>query len=589
MTFAVLAMVACSNDEILPDNGGDDGGGNVTTGEAWLALSVTTTKTRALHTTDYEVGTAEESNISNVTAVFFDGYGIDAKVVDVVELPGNSIGIPGQSSGGTGAQKGKAFKVSNDAVSVLIIANKPTNVTISNGQTYENVALTAKTLSDAIGATVAKSNEFMMTNAKGGDGNASPVGTATGLEPSESNGTELVATLKDHMKTKPEDAEAKPLSINLDRVVAKVRVYEGPYPATPTSKVSSTDFTITKFEWVLNVANKKYFPVSKRIKPYFYASNVWSDKYGFGTYRIDPNYDHTSIPYDMNLDDAIQTNNQIYKENYEYYPYSGSPTWLAATNATNSDQGQGAGNVKTPASYCLENTQRENDNNLAYTTHVLLQVAMYPNEFGQPGTIPNIVNNADPGDWFIYRGGYYNYEHFLPWIEAELAAKYGSGNPAAQAAVATPMADALNLLITEFGGTPITIDASIDPYGASDITTKVDAIIGAFRTREADLTPVSGEILDAADKVVITYYKAGANYYQIPIKHADDAAELNKLGEFGVVRNSVYDVYVSKISNPGYPEIPKPDPGKKDETDEQWLSVQININPWTWYYQEEEL
>ena len=63
----------------------------------------------------------------------------------------------------------------------------------------------------------------------------------------------------------------------------------------------------------------------------------------------------------------------------------------------------------------------------------------------------------------------------------------------------------------------------------------------------------------------------------------------NKLGEFGVVRNSVYDITINSIKNPGYPTIPPPDTDKKDEEEEAFLSIEININPWPWYMQRVDL
>ena len=49
------------------------------------------------------------------------------------------------------------------------------------------------------------------------------------------------------------------------------------------------------------------------------------------------------------------------------------------------------------------------------------------------------------------------------------------------------------------------------------------------------------------------------------------------------------DVHISKVNNPGYPNVPKPDPGTKDEDEDKYLSIRINVNPWTWYTQTEEL
>lgn len=53
------------------------------------------------------------------------------------------------------------------------------------------------------------------------------------------------------------------------------------------------------------------------------------------------------------------------------------------------------------------------------------------------------------------------------------------------------------------------------------------------------------------------YYADGISYYKIMIKHDDTDKALNELGEFGVVRNSVYDINVNKFNNP-ISEIPTP-------------------------------
>lgn len=85
----------------------------------------------------------------------------------------------------------------------------------------------------------------MMTNAKGG------------LEPSVS-GTGAPQNLT--LYPTAADAESNTLTLFVDRVAAKVRVQ-----ASKTSDVA----TIGDVYWVLNVKNKKYFPVSKRTKTFF--------------------------------------------------------------------------------------------------------------------------------------------------------------------------------------------------------------------------------------------------------------------------------------------------------------------------------
>ena len=58
-------------------------------------------------------------------------------------------------------------------------------------------------------------------------------------------------------------------------------------------------------------------------------------------------------------------------------------------------------------------------------------------------------------------------------------------------------------------------------------------------------------------------------------------------GSYAVSYTHLYDINVNKFNNPGYPEIPTPgtDP---DEEDGSFLAIPINVNPWTWYTQEEE-
>ena len=73
------------------------------------------------------------------------------------------------------------------------------------------------------------------------------------------------------------------------------------------------------------------------------------------------------------------------------------------------------------------------------------------------------------------------------------------------------------------------------------------------------------------------------------IKHDDTDQVYNEFGEFGVVRNSVYDVHISKVNRIRVIRMfPKPDPGTKDEDEDKYLSIRINVNPWTWYTQTEE-
>lgn len=98
-------------------------------------------------------------------------------------------------------------------------------------------------------ASLSTPSYFMMTNAKGD------------LEPSQANGDETDLTLYNSASK----AESQPLSIHIDRAVAKVRVY------TDNGNISSNNLkaNISEPGWVLNATNKRYFPVSKRVKTWW--------------------------------------------------------------------------------------------------------------------------------------------------------------------------------------------------------------------------------------------------------------------------------------------------------------------------------
>ena len=129
-------------------------------------------------------------------------------------------------------------------------------------------------------------------------------------------------------------------------------------------------------------------------------------------------------------------------------------------------------------------------------------------------------------------------------------------------------------------GTP---EVSID-RGSGTPEARADEVVANFNLKRSNV-----ENYGAYRHGTVSYYKGGVNYYPIMIKHDDTDQIYNEYREFGVVRNSVYDVHISKVNNPGYPNVPKPDPGTKDEDEDKYLSIRINVNPWTWYTQTEEL
>ena len=546
-TLLIMLFAACSNDHIGQDD--DDGIVTDPTGEAWISLDIKTTAPkalgRALNNPDKEMGTPAESAVSKLRVIFFDENRNVTADKSFTVGTNSEAGEPGQPEGILGT----AFKVPAASKRILVIANPSVDlpdVGLFNSYDDFNQAIVAV-------ASLSTPSYFMMTNAKGD------------LEPSQANGDETDLTLYNSASK----AESQPLSIHIDRAVAKVRVY------TDNGNISSNNLkaNISEPGWVLNATNKRYFPVSKRVKTWMEGTSRGCitpfDQYDLGSYRIDPNHDVQPLMSDPGFASYLQEYN--YEMNAANIASSAwHPTEISVDNVE----------------YCLENTQTADHNVWAYTTQVLFKVIYSPKGLIDPDK--NVYNNpADnvnngellPGtDWLMVNGGYYTWNLLMDYIKAELLYKYTSEDKDPTVIYTTALSKTLNSYLKAIGTPEVSTDR-----GNGTPETRANEVVDNFNQKRSNL-----ENYGAFRHGTVSYYKGGVNYYPIMIKHDDTDQVYNEYGEFGVVRNSVYDVHISKVNNPGYPNIPQPDPGTKDEDEDIYLSTRINVNPWPCQPQIEE-
>ena len=547
-TLLIMLFAACSNDHIGQDD--DDGIVTDPTGEAWISLDIKTTAPkalgRALNNPDKEMGTPAESAVSKLRVIFFDENRNVTADKSFTVGTNSEAGEPGQPEGIFGT----AFKVPAASKRILVIANPSVDlpdVGLFNSYDDFNQAIVAV-------ASLSTPSYFMMTNAKGD------------LEPSQANGDETDLTLYNSASK----AESQPLSIHIDRAVAKVRVY------TDNGNISSNNLkaNISEPGWVLNATNKRYFPVSKRVKTWMEGTSRGCitpfDQYDLGSYRIDPNHDVQPLMSDPGFASYLQEYN--YEMNAANIASSAwHPTEISVDNVE----------------YCLENTQTADHNVWAYTTQVLFKVIYSPKGLIDPDK--NVYNNpADnvnngellPGtDWLMVNGGYYTWNLLMDYIKAELLYKYTSEDKDPTVIYTAALSKTLNSYLKAIGTPEVSTDR-----GNGTPETRANEVVDNFNQKRSNV-----ENYGAFRHGTVSYYKGGVNYYPIMIKHDDSPTIMNKLGEFGVVRNSVYDITVNKIDNPGYPSIPDPDPITPDEEEDRYLSIKIEVNPWTWYSQVEPL
>lgn len=539
LALASLAFVACSNEDIVPIEDIDYGVATDPKGDAWVAVGIITpSQSRGLNNPDYQNGTAVESELKKVRAIFFTDDA-DPKVTADILLTSAQAGVDaaGQPTGSAGT----AFKVPATSKRILIVANPsptfqndPVNSKWSTNTAYSvvNAALTNTA------ASISSTDGFMMTNAKGE------------LEPSIT-AADVTAGLGALGDPKPltlyktdAGAKANPLTINIDRVVAKVRV-------TITQTSSKAD--ISEAKWVLNTTNKSYYPLSERTPTWLEQQNVPSggfrapfDQYKKGSYRIDPNYDgnHTG---------AYNVYDETHDEVANPIPW----------------------HTTGESEYCLENTQNQAGNTHDNTTQILVKAKYMPKEYKKADGTTTTTQETN-GDWMLIDGGFYTFTTLMDWIERELKYKYLNNHPD-PTVITTPLTTAFNKYLEGISLTAVSLPATAD---AAAIAT----LKQAFVDKKTDILNED----DRAKTVdVLTYYKGGYSFYKAMIKHDDTSLATNELGEFGVVRNSVYDISVTKFNDPGYPTIP-PVTIDPDEDDDLRMSILIDVNPWTWYVQEVE-
>lgn len=535
LALASLAFVACSNEDIVPVEDIDYGVVTDPKGDAWVAVGIKTPSvSRGLNTPDHQNGTAVESELKKVRAIFFTADA-DPEVTADILLTNAEAGVDatGQPTGSAGT----AFKVPGVSKRILIVANPSTtfqndavNSKWTTGTKYSvvNAALTNTA------ASISSTDGFMMTNAKGD------------LEPSITEDGPTLGDPKDLSLYKTDaGAKANPLTINIDRVVAKVRV-------TITQTSSKAD--ISEAKWVLNTTNKSYYPLSQRTPTWLEQQNVPTggfrapfDQYKKGSYRIDPNYTaHPAGSYN------------VYDENYVDAGATAIP-W----------------HTSTESEYCLENTQNQAGNTHDNTTQILVKAKYMPKEY-QKADGSTTTDQETNGDWMMIDGGFYTFTTLMDWIERELKYKYLNTHPN-PAIITTPLTTAFNKYLEGISLTAVALPGTAD---AAAIAT----LKQAFADKKTDILAED----DRAKTVdVLTYYKGGYSFYKAMIKHDDTSLATNELGEFGVVRNSVYDISVTKFNDPGYPTIP-PVTTDPDEDDDLRMSILIDVNPWTWYTQEVE-
>lgn len=218
--------------------------------------------------------------------------------------------------------------------------------------------------------------------------------------------------------------------------------------------------------------------------------------------------------------------------------------------------------------YCLENTFDIDHMVQGQTTRVLFSAKYTPNGFSAGETFYKMGNSSQL--WNATK------------VENQIKAKAQEVLGEADASKVKVTLNAPKNDLTK-AGVHFVAAANIT-YGTTDLAPeKVDEINAKLGFKKATTT-------DAA--VGLSTFKSGVSYYVARVKHFNgltpwDAGNqtygsnnANWLGRYGVLRNNWYELSVSSVSGPGYPDVPKVNPTDPDDENKQYINVEVKILDW---------
>ena len=559
MAVMATALVGCSsNDNLAPD--GKDNVGKPGTAYAKFTIQLPTVSgTRAegdpkSGTPSFEGGTANEYAVKDAQLLIFQKAGDsegDYKFVETVNI-GNlepwtdntpNTGVTRYANITAQLNGVSLDKTGNEYFALIILNNEGgSKVTLptTKGTTYStwNVANNAQ----GAAAFLDSSNGFYMANAP-----QYSTGEPTTLVP-----------IKGVYSTKAEAQTNPATTVYVERGMAKVTVNGSDFTIDDESSTYNTD-QVKINQWTLDVLNKSTFPVHATTglktdfdaiwtTPRFVATGSTPQRVYWGK---DPNYDKSTLT----TVEACQDEFYIVDNNGK--TYNGDPsstfTWSANT---------------TPL-YCLENTFDLDNMKQGQTTRVVFKATYTPHNLtGTDKTFFMIGNNPKI------------------WTKDALVAQITSK--------AKEMLNSTAVVVTINTDAPL-LKGGSHLLSAADVTIKDGEVDKTAAFEYATLNTKLGLNNTETDangcpKVGIKTYENGECYYIARIKHFNELTpwasgqtytdNAKFLGRYGVLRNNWYDLTVSKVSAPGYPDVPVVNPETPDDEDTKFINVEVKILDW---------
>lgn len=604
MVMAAMMMGACT-DEV--PNGGENGGGITGGGDGYISLSLNLPSEPSSRANDnFDDGLPSEYEVKDGTLILFTGgseaeakfhsaYNLDLKGWNMEGTPTDQVTTSAKI-----VQLVDGVKSSTNKVYALVVLNHNGVLSVDNdgGLKVNNIPLTVGS------STMAAFTETALTPSSfTGNGilmaNTPLSGKIGGTTDPSTDGTNIF-TLAEIDKSKIYNTEgeamAKPAaSIYVERAVAKVTVNAAGNNAADNGFLK---YSLTG--WDLDQTNKKsylvrnvtgvttpaitvdwwgYKSAASTVDNYrFVGGEVIDSKYYRTYWGIDPNYNKTyTLPGDATA--------------------RGEEFTILTGGSNEFQKASGA------VAYCLENTFDVAQQDQNQTTRVIVKVQLdmtgaetdktFYTWNGDESTIYNETNAQN-----LMKDAFMSSTDVQKWIQENIES--------------TTPSDVL-----EEGDLNFIYGTNGTSYVLTEIELTNLADFSFKGTSGVTDNKFPSAVIDDANASAgtIKKYDTGYAYYPILIKHfgddltpwntwedgtanpkpdkdniypGDNAAQ-NYLGRYGVLRNNWYDITVTGIKRIGYASVGEIPVEGKDDSKDEYISVDINILSWAKRTQEVEL
>lgn len=550
MAVMATALVACSSNDDLTSNGHE---GNQT-GEAYASFRInlpTTNGTRVAGDPTFDGGDKNEYAVKDAALLLFQKEGSDFKFKEVVDLGNMEPWTASKPGGGITTTAKLTAKITtaevgaNKGYYALIVLNN--NFETAPKITYPTVGQTYADWSQKEANATANyskyDNGFFMANA--------PKYVA--------GAPETLVEIKNIYASKQQAENSTATTVYVERGLAKVSLASSSAKHVDIIDGNYADDMVDIEGWTLDVTNTKTYPVHV-------TEGLWADTWKTTVTPAATNGASMDRFHDTKLTSEFPRVYWGLDPNYSTDLASVADCEREFTMATKGNFKTGAEAKK--AQYCLENTFDINHMVQGQTTRVLFSAKYTPNGFTAGETFYKMGNSSQL--WNADK------------VEAQIKAKAMEVLGEADASKVTVTLAAEGNDMTK-SGVRLVAAANIT-YGTTALTTKqVDEINAKLGFKKATST-------DAA--VGLSTYESGVSYYVARVKHFNGLTpwapgndtyagnNANWLGRYGVLRNNWYELTVSSVSGPGYPDVPKVNPTDPDDVNDQYINVEVKILDW---------